>query len=160
MPGQKTAKGAGPGGIPSVPVTLGTAASESVPVEIRVVGTVEPSATVQVKSQIAGELTAVHFTEGQNVEKGDLLFEIDPRPYEDALRQAEAAVARDRAQIAQVGGHAGARCRPVEIRRYRRRPLRRTAERRPHFEIAIRPIAHQRGCPERESIRADRGHHR
>src|ERR1039458_2928983 len=45
---------------------------------------------------------AVHFTEGQNVAKGDLLFEIDPRPYDDALRQALAAVERDKAQIVQA----------------------------------------------------------
>jgi multidrug efflux system membrane fusion protein len=89
------------GGPPPVPVAVATAVSESVPVEIRVVGDVEPSSTVQIKSQIAGELTQVHFTEGQNVEKGQLLFEIDARPYEDALRQAEANVARDQAQLKQ-----------------------------------------------------------
>jgi membrane fusion protein, multidrug efflux system len=87
------------GGPPPVPVTVATAASESVPVEIRVVGNVEPSSTVQIKSQVAGELTGVHFTEGQNVEKGQLLFEIDARPYQEALRQAEANVARDQAQL-------------------------------------------------------------
>jgi multidrug efflux system membrane fusion protein len=89
------------GGPPPVPVTVAVAASESVPVEIRVVGTVEPSSTVQIKSQVAGELTSVHFTEGQNVEKGQLLFEIDARPYEEATRQAEANVARDQAQLRQ-----------------------------------------------------------
>jgi len=89
------------GGPPPVPVSVATAASESVPVEIRVVGDVEPSSTVQIKSQVAGELTQVHFTEGQNVEKGQLLFEIDARPYEEALRQAEANVARDQAQLKQ-----------------------------------------------------------
>ena len=90
------------GGPPPVPVSVATAASESVPVEIRVVGNVEPSSTVQIKSQVAGELTEVHFTEGQNVEKGQLLFVIDPRPYDEALRQAEANVARDRAQLKQA----------------------------------------------------------
>lgn len=71
------------------------------PVELRVVGAAEASAVVQVKSQVAGELVSVKFTEGQNVAKGSLLFEIDKRPYRDALRQAEAALARDRAQIRQ-----------------------------------------------------------
>jgi multidrug efflux system membrane fusion protein len=89
------------GGPPPVPVTVATAASESVPVEIRVVGAVEPSSTVQIKSQVAGELVQVRFTEGQNVEKGQLLFEIDARPYEEALRMAEANVARDQAQLKQ-----------------------------------------------------------
>jgi len=86
---------------PVVPVTVAKATSESVPTELRVVGTVEASAIVQVKSQIAGELVKVAFAEGQNVKKGDLLFQIDPRPFEDALRQAEAAVTRDQAQINQ-----------------------------------------------------------
>jgi len=89
-------------GPPVIPVALAKATRESVPTEIRVVGTVSASAVVQMKSQIAGELTEVHFSEGQNVKKGDLLFQIDPRPYQDALRQAEAAVERDRAQIAQA----------------------------------------------------------
>ena len=89
-------------GPPVIPVSLSQATQESIPTEIRVVGTVEASATVQIKSQIGGELTEVHFTEGSNVNKGDLLFQIDPRPYEDALRQAEAAVARDQAQVAQA----------------------------------------------------------
>jgi multidrug efflux system membrane fusion protein len=90
------------GGPPAVPVSVVKATEESVPTELRVVGTVEASAIVQVKSQIAGELVRTGFTEGQNVAKGDLLFVIDPRPYEEALRQAEANVERDRAQIAQA----------------------------------------------------------
>lgn len=89
-------------GPPVVPVSLAKATEESIPTEIRVIGTVEASAIVQIKSMVAGELTEVHFTEGQNVNKGDLLFQIDPRPYQDALGQAEAAVERDRAQIAQA----------------------------------------------------------
>ncbi len=62
----------------------------------------EASAIVQVKSQIAGQLESVSFTEGQNVKQGDVLFHIDPRPYQEALRQAEAAVERDKAQVAQA----------------------------------------------------------
>jgi multidrug efflux system membrane fusion protein len=89
------------GGPPVVPVSVSKATQESVPTELRVVGTVEASSIVQVKSQVPGELVKVAFTEGQNVSQGDLLFQIDPRPYQDALRQAEAAVTRDRAQIAQ-----------------------------------------------------------
>ena len=84
-----------------VPVSVAKVEAESVPTDLRVVGTVEASAIVQVKSQIAGQLDRVAFTEGQNVKEGDLLFVIDPRPYQDALQQAEAAVNRDRAQIAQ-----------------------------------------------------------
>ncbi len=89
-------------GMPATPVSVATAAEEAVPTNLRVVGTGEASAIVQVKSQIAGELVAVKFAEGQNVTKGQLLFQIDPRPYQEALRQAQANVERDRAQIAQA----------------------------------------------------------
>lgn len=88
-------------GPPPVPVSIAKASQESVPFELRVVGAVEASATVQVKSQVAGELLRAHFAEGQNVAKGALLFEIDSRPHREALRQAEAAVSRDRAQLQQ-----------------------------------------------------------
>src|SRR5256885_17173772 len=87
----------GPMGPPIVPVSVAKAAQESVPTELRVVGSVEASAIVQVRSQISGPLMRVAFTEGQNVTKGDLLFQIDPRPFEEAIRQAEATVNRDRA---------------------------------------------------------------
>src|SRR5258707_1797702 len=87
---------------PAVPVSVTVATQESIPVEIRGIGSVEPSETVQVKSQIAGELTNVRFTEGGEVKQGDLLFEIDPRPYREALRQAEAALAREGAQMRQA----------------------------------------------------------
>src|SRR5262245_10783385 len=89
-------------GPPVVPVAIAKATQESVPTELRVVGTVEASAIVQVRSQVAGPLQRVAFTEGQNVAKDDLLFVIDPRPFDEALRQAEAAVERDRAQIGQL----------------------------------------------------------
>ena len=90
------------GGMPPVPVSVAVAAQEAVPVQIRVIGTVEPSSTVQIKSQVAGELLSVHFTEGRDVNKDDLLLEIDPRPYREALAQATAAIAKDRAQLAQA----------------------------------------------------------
>jgi len=89
------------GGMPAVPVSVAVAAEEAVPLQIRAVGTVEPASTVQIKSQVAGELIGVHFTEGRDVAKGDLLFQIDPQPYKEALAQAEASVAKDRAQLAQ-----------------------------------------------------------
>jgi multidrug efflux system membrane fusion protein len=92
----------GRGGPPVMPVSVAKATQESVPTELHVVGTVEASAVVQVKSQIAGQLLKVSFTEGQNVKQGDLLFQIDPRPSDDALHQAEAAVERDQAQITQA----------------------------------------------------------
>ena len=99
---QKEQAKAGPAGPPVMSVSVAQATQQSVPTDVRVVGTVEASAVVQVKSQIAGQLESVGFTEGQNVKQGDLLFRIDARPYEEALHQAEAAVARDQAQVAQA----------------------------------------------------------
>ena len=86
----------------AVPVTMGYVVQKAMPVELRAIGTVEAYSTVIVKSQLQGELTRVYFTEGQDVNKGDLLFEIDPRPYKQAISQAEAAVARDEAQAKQA----------------------------------------------------------
>jgi len=84
---------------PPVPVAVGAVTQKAVPVQLAVIGNVEPSSTVAVKAQVGGTLTSVHFTEGQDVRKGDLLFTIDPRPYEAALRQAEANLARSTAQF-------------------------------------------------------------
>ena len=89
-------------GPPVVPVSVAAVTEEAAPTELRVVGTVDASSVVQVKSQVAGQLERVAFAEGQNVNKGDLLFVIDKRPFQEALRQAEAAVGRDRAMIAQA----------------------------------------------------------
>jgi multidrug efflux system membrane fusion protein len=95
------------GGMPSVPVSVAVVAQEAMPEQVRAIGNVEPSSTVQIKSQVAGELLSVHFTEGRDVEKDELLLEIDPRPYKDALAQAEAAVAKDRAQLTQAQANVG-----------------------------------------------------
>ena len=69
------------------------------PLEIRNIGNVESFSVVNVIAQVGGQLTGVHFTQGQYVKKGELLFEIDSRPYEAQLDQAEANVARDKSQI-------------------------------------------------------------
>jgi multidrug efflux system membrane fusion protein len=82
-----------------VPVRVGVVAEKAVPIQLRNVGAVQPYKTVAVRALVNGEILQVHFREGQDVHKGDLLFEIDPRPYEAALAQAEAALARDRAQL-------------------------------------------------------------
>jgi len=83
----------------AIPVLVATAAQKSVPIQIRAVGNVESYSTVSIKSQITGVLTKAHFKEGQNVKDGQLLFTIDPRPLEAALKQAEATLARDTAQL-------------------------------------------------------------
>lgn len=93
-------RSAGP--LPPVPVSVAVATKESAPVQIRAVGTVEASATVQIKSRIDGQLMSVRFVEGSNVSQGDMLFEIDTRPFRQTLRQAEAAVAKDTALLKQA----------------------------------------------------------
>lgn len=82
-----------------VPVLVVTAMQKSVPIQLRAVGNVEPYNTVSVKSQVTGVLQQAHFKEGQDVKKGQLLFTIDPRPLEAALKQADANLARDTAQL-------------------------------------------------------------
>ena len=92
-------KTTGPPKMQAVPVTADTVVQKAVPVQVRAIGNVEAYSTVAVKSQIGGQLVRVHFKEGQDVQKGDLLFTIDPRPYEAALKQAEANLAKDTAQL-------------------------------------------------------------
>jgi membrane fusion protein, multidrug efflux system len=82
---------------PSVPVLVATVTEKTVPVELKVIGNVEAYATVSIKSRLAGQLVQVNFREGQDVKAGELLFVIDPRPYEAAVRQVEANLARDKA---------------------------------------------------------------
>lgn len=84
----------------AAPVVATAVARKPMPVEIRTFGTVEASATVTVKAQVNGLLAGIAFTEGQDVKAGDLLALIDARPYETALHQAEAALARTQAQRA------------------------------------------------------------
>jgi multidrug efflux system membrane fusion protein len=84
----------------AVPVTVAPVMRKAMPKQIAVIGNVEPYTTVAVRAQVQGELTGVHFREGQDVRKGDLLFTIDPRPFQAALQQAEANLAKDRAQLA------------------------------------------------------------
>jgi multidrug efflux system membrane fusion protein len=80
---------------PAVPVAVATAAQKDMPLQINAIGNVEAITSVQVKSMINGEITAVKFKEGQDVAKGDLLFTIDASPYEADLRNKEATLARD-----------------------------------------------------------------
>ena len=84
---------------PPVPVTAATVIKKTVPVQLKTIGNVEAYSAVAVKSQIGGVLTQVHFREGQDVQKGALLFTIDPRPYEAELKKAEANLAKDTAQF-------------------------------------------------------------
>lgn len=87
---------------PAVPVGVATVEQKSVPLQILAVGTVQAYTSVGVKSQVAGQIVTVHFKEGDEVKRGDLLFTIDQRPLAAAVRQAEANVAKDRAQLRQA----------------------------------------------------------
>lgn len=81
-----------------MPVVVATVTQKTIPVQLSAIGDVQPYSTVSVKAQVSGELTRVYFAEGQDVQRGELLFTIDHRPFEAALRQAEANLAKDTAQ--------------------------------------------------------------
>jgi len=81
-------------------VRLGVVTKGDMPVTLDALGTVTALSTVTVKTQISGKLTEVGFTEGQSVKKGDFLAQIDPRPYQAALDQAQGQLARDEALLA------------------------------------------------------------
>jgi multidrug efflux system membrane fusion protein len=84
----------------AVSVVVGKVSQDTVPVQITAIGNVESYSTVSIKAQVSGELVGVHFAEGDFVHKGQLLLEIDPRPYQAVLAQAQAALARDKAVAA------------------------------------------------------------
>lgn len=97
------AKGRGRGGDQGpVPVVVATVGAKTVPINIEVIGNVEAYSTISVKAQVGGQLTITSFKEGDYVKKGDLLFTIDPRPYQGQLNQAEANLARDTAALSQA----------------------------------------------------------
>jgi multidrug efflux system membrane fusion protein len=83
-----------------VPVLTAVVAQKAEPLDIAASGTAEAISSVQIHSQVTGQLSAVHFAEGQDVAKGEPLFDIDPRPFQAALAQAQAVFARDTAQKA------------------------------------------------------------
>ena len=90
--------GRGRGAAAAVMVTTASAVEKPMPVQVRVVGNVEASSSVDIRSQVSGELVSVGFEEGDDVTAGQVLFTLDPRPFEVALKQAEAALARTTAE--------------------------------------------------------------
>ena len=90
-------RGGRAGGGAPVPVVTAKVEAKSVPVTIPAVGTAEAVSSVQIRGQVTGQLSEIHFSEGQEVRKGQPLFSLDPRPFEAALQQAEAVLARDTA---------------------------------------------------------------
>jgi membrane fusion protein, multidrug efflux system len=101
--------GAGPGGAPGqglgpmiVPVVVATATRGALPVYFNGLGTVTAFNTVTVRSRVDGQIVKINFVEGQMVHEGDALIEIDPRPYQVMLEQAEGSLAKDQAQLRDV----------------------------------------------------------
>ena len=88
------------GGAAAVPVTVAQVVQKSMPIEISMIGAAEPYSSVSIRSQITGQMTAVNFTEGDDVKAGQVLFALDRRPLEAALEQAKANLDRDIAQAA------------------------------------------------------------
>ena len=87
-----------PSGPPAVPVTAAPVEKMDVPLEVTAVGHVDAYSNVAVRTRVAGEVTKVAFREGQDVKSGDLLFELDRRPFQASLAEAEANLERDRAR--------------------------------------------------------------
>ena len=102
---------------PGIPVVAGTVSSHDVPIYLRGVGTVIAYNNDIVRSQITGQLVSVNFTQGQAVHAGDLLAQIDPRPYQAQLDQATANLDRDKAQLANAQANL-ARYTPLEAKGY------------------------------------------
>ena len=82
----------------AVPVTVAKAVQKTVPINLTAIGTAEAFSTVSIKSQVNAILEEVHFKQGDFVTKGELLFTLDARPFQSAMAQAEANLARDQAQ--------------------------------------------------------------
>src|SRR5438874_807590 len=85
---------------PGVPVTAGTVAAQDVPVFLRGIGTIQAYNMVAVKSRVDGQIVKVDFKDGQDIKAGDPIFQIDPRPFQAAPEQAQAAKQKDKAQLA------------------------------------------------------------
>jgi multidrug efflux system membrane fusion protein len=102
--GQGSGKGGrqGQGGAPVVPVVVASAQSGDLPVYFNGLGTVTAFNTVTVRSRVDGQIVKINFTEGQTVHQGDALVEIDPRPFQVQLEQAEGQLAKDHAQLRDV----------------------------------------------------------
>ena len=84
---------------PASTVAVATASATDLPIVIEALGTVKPAATVTVRPQVGGTITQVMFREGQVVQRGQALVQIDPRPYQMALLQAQGNLTRDQAQL-------------------------------------------------------------
>lgn len=101
-----TAKKEKPKAKPPVPVKVAQALPKDVPLQIKAIGNIEAYTSVAIKSQVSGQISRVHFKEGSDVQKGELLISIDPEPFQATLSQCEAARAKDQAQAKFAGDQA------------------------------------------------------
>ena len=90
--------------VPTVPVLTGQVVEKSMPLRLHAIGNVETVASVAVKSRVDGEIVATHVRDGQDLVKGDLLFQLDQKPYQSQLEQALANLAHDQAQLDYLRG--------------------------------------------------------
>ena len=151
-------------GTQPIPATIGVAERKDVPVYLTGLGTVQAFNTVTVKVRVDGELDKIAFTEGQDVKAGDVLAQIDPRPFRAALDLAQATKAKDQAQLEnakldlqryQNAGHARqhatadrhAGCARAPARGHRRRPIRRISKPRRFSSTTRRSRRRCRGAP-------------
>ncbi len=102
--------GSGPGGRPPTTVGIAKAAAGSIPIQISALGTVTPIATVNVNARVSGQLDRVGFVEGQMVRRGQLLAQIDPRPFQVAVQQTQGQLLHDQALLRNA---------QVDLQRYR-----------------------------------------
>ena len=102
----KPAPSVGPQAEFRVPVTVAKAVMTSVPVQVEVIGNVEAYSNVSLRTQMAGEIEKAYFAQGEDVRKGQLLYTLDRRPFEAALSQLEANLARDQAQLSNARAQA------------------------------------------------------
>jgi multidrug efflux system membrane fusion protein len=98
--GGRGGQGGGPGGRPAITVGVAKVALGDIPITVQALGTVTPLATVSVNARVSGMLEKVAFREGQMVRKGQLLAQIDPRPFQAALQQAQGTLSHDQALLA------------------------------------------------------------
>lgn len=107
----QTAQAAGPStpgaGRPPAPVVVSTVEQRDIPVQVTGIGNVEAYQMVQIRSQVNGQIERVLFKEGQDVRKGQLLFELDKAPFQAALEQAEGNLQRDQANAVNAQAQAG-----------------------------------------------------
>src|SRR5712664_4742627 len=87
---------------PPAPVSVAAAITQDVPTYLDAIGKTVAREVVSIQTQVSGRITQIHFTDGADVKKGNLLFTIDTRPFEANLRQAQANVSRDGAQKKQA----------------------------------------------------------